>query len=311
MAYARAVPWHGLGRKVDGLQTAAEMLEAAGLDWEVVKTPLLTRLPNHAIVDVPRSFAIVRTSDWSPLGVVGASYVPVQNREAFDWTDALVDSGEAKYETAGSLFGGRRVWASMEIPEGVEIEGDKTRLFILVVNSHDGSLPVTALLTPVRVVCNNTLNLALSGARRSFRIRHIGEINGKIAAAREALGITFSYRARFEAEAKLLAAKKVSLSQVEKVLKETFPLPPTVAADPEKAAAATWAQVMELYRTSPTVEQFYGSAWGVLQAVSEYLDHVVEYRGRRWGSADVRMDSILWGPSAEKLAKAHALVRAV
>lgn len=300
MAYGRGIPWHALGTKTENpLSTAEEMLEASGLLWDVVKTPMTTRFGGADVI-VPNTWANVRQSDGSVLGVVGDAYQILQNRAAFAFADNLVDSGAAKYETAGSLFGGRRVFLSMEIPEGVKVPGDEgsVKPYILVTNSHDGSSPVIGAVVMVRVVCNNTLTAALAGAKRTFRVRHTGSLEGKIAAAREALGVTFTYIDTFSEIAGRLAMTKVTEKQIDKILEAAFPIPET-QKNPDRIEQSDFWKVRDLYRETENLDPIRGTAWGLLQAVGEYVDHVQDFHGRRFADVDVRMDSIVYdGPAA-------------
>lgn len=310
MAYGRGIPWHGLGTKTEtALTTAEEMLVASGLDWEVVKTPILTRWDGNDVL-VPNSWANVRQSDGSVLGVVGDVYQNVQNRQAFAFADNLVDSGAAKYETAGSLFGGRRVFLSMELPEGISVPGDEGEVkpYILLTNSFDGSSNLIGAVVMVRVVCANTLTMALAGAKRTFKIRHSGSIDGKIAAAREALGITFRYVDVFSEIAGKLALAKVTEKQIDKILEEAFPIPET-QKDPDRIELSDFYKVREVYRTASNLDPIRGTAWAVVQAAGEYLDHTIDYHGRRFSDLDVRMDSIIYdGPAAAKKQRVFELV---
>lgn len=317
MMYARAVPWHGLGTKVDGLQTADAALVAAGLDWAVLQSPA-TYSPGHLSdgrivgdIQVPGRMVNYRASDGAFLGIVGDGYQIVQNSEAFDWADSLVDSGEAKYETAGSLFGGRRVWLSMELPEGIHVPGDdgEVKPYILITNGHDGATALQACVTMVRVVCANTWTLGINRATRRFKIKHSGSMDGKLAQAREALGITFAYVDAFQVAASALVEKPVTEKQAERVFLSVFPIPERAKGRPDKMAEEQFGKVLDLYRSSDNLQNIRGTAWGVLQAVGEFVDHEMVYRGRVFDAADVRMDSILYdGPAAEKKQKAFALL---
>lgn len=302
MAYGRGIPWHGLGVKTENeLSTAEEMIAAAGLDWDVQKLPMIVQVHGQEIV-VPNAWANTRMTDLSVLGVVGDPYQNVLNRTAFNWADSLVDSGAAKYETAGSLFGGRRVFLSMELPDGISVPGDEGEIkpYLLITNGFDGGTVLQASVTMVRVVCSNTWTLALGAATRTFRIRHSGSIDGKLQAAREALGVTFTYEEEFSRIAGKLALAKVTNRQVDAILRAAFPVPATQTA-PDKIDRSDFAKVREIYRTTENLDPIRGTAWGVLQAAGEYLDHVVDYHGRRFADLDVRMDSIVYdGPAARK-----------
>jgi len=285
MAYGRGIPWHGLGTKTENeLSTSEEMIVAAGLDWSVSKQPLWTRFGGDDVL-VPSSWATVRQTDGSVLGVVGDAYQIVQNRDAFVWADSLVDSGAAKYETAGSLFGGRKVFLSMELPDGIHVPGDEgeTKPYILVTNGFDGSTVLQASVTMVRVVCANTWTLAL--------------------------GVTFTYTEEFSRIAGRLALAKVSTRQVDAILRAAFPVPETQKA-PEKIDRSDFAKVREIYRTTENLDPVRGTAWGVLQAAGEYVDHVMDYHGRRFADVDVRMDSIVYdGPAARRKQKVLSVIQ--
>jgi phage/plasmid-like protein (TIGR03299 family) len=299
MAYGRGIPWHALGTKTDTpLTTAAEMLTAAQLDWRVTKTPMWTRFEGNDL-PVPNRWANVRQTDGAVLGDVGDNYQIVQNGDAFAWADSLVDSGDAKYETAGSLFGGRRIFLTMELPDGVSIPGDNSEIkpYLLITNGHDGGTILQASVTMVRVVCANTWTLALAGATRTFRIRHSGSIDGKLAAARDALGITFTYTVEFQELARRLSSLQVAERQVDQILRAAFPIPEKQDV-PDKIDKSEFYQVRETYRNSPAIDPIRGTGWGVLQAAGEYLDHEVDYHGRRFPAADIRAYSILYDGTA-------------
>jgi phage/plasmid-like protein (TIGR03299 family) len=315
MMYAREVPWHGIGTKVEGLQTSAEALKAAGLDWTVHQAPLTyapIRTPGDLVqVQYPGRVANYRSSDGAALGIVGDGYQIVQNAEAFEWADSLVDSGEAKYETAGALFGGRRVWLMMELPEGISVPGDDGEIkpYILVTNGHDGGTSLQGSVTMVRTVCANTWTLAIASAIRTFKIRHSGSIDGKLAAARQALGVTFSYSQEFAIAAQALVESPITDKLAEKVLERVFPLPARAQKNPDRVDLEQFGQVLNVYRNSPNLQNIRGTKWGVLQAVGEFLDHETEYRGRVFDAAEVRMDSILYdGPAAAKKQQAFKLL---
>ena len=297
----RGLPWHGLGVPVQGAMTSEEALTKAGLNWTVGLEPVFYHRKGAGDISIPGQFATVRNEDGVPLGVVGSSYRVYQNAEAFTFADSLVDAGGAKYDTAGSLREGRLVFMSMEIPGGVNVPGDDGEMkpYLLLVNGHDGKKSLTVVITPVRVVCLNTLNLAISGADRRFFIRHTTKMEGKVQQARETIGLTFEYMGDLVKVAESLLVKKVTEDQVEKILAKVFPLPKK--APQSVVEKSHFFGALETYRTSPNLDNVRGSAWAVVNAVSEYLDHQVVYReGRRWTSSDVKARSILLGGMAEQ-----------
>ena len=187
MMYVREKPWHGLGTQVEETPTSADALRLAGLDWTVEQRNIQvcggTKISNYK--------ANVRSSDGKVLGVVSDRYKIVQNAEAFEFTDSLI-GGEVHYETAGSLNGGKKIWLLAKLPD-TEIAGDKTEPYLCFSNTHDGSGAIRVCMTPIRVVCNNTLNLALDNAKRSWSVRHTGDIRRKAHEARACLYLAHNY----------------------------------------------------------------------------------------------------------------------
>ena len=189
MFSVREVPWHGLGAVLERTPaTIAEAIEASGLGSRVEREPIAVDRGDAASPDsiwdprceeIPGYYATVRQETRQVLGIVGECYRIVQNTEAFEFVDQLLGSS-LHFETAGSLNGGRRVWVLATLPEHVIVGGDPVRPYVLLMNSHDGSTAVIATTTPVRVVCQNTLNWGLSRARQRFSIRHTEQINRRV-----------------------------------------------------------------------------------------------------------------------------------
>lgn len=317
----RGLPWwtdgsDPRGRDLDKLQTAADMVVASGQDWDVDLTPVALAAGPFAGQQSAEKFATVRSTDGAWLGTVGRQYQIIQNREAFAFADNLVDSGEAKYETAGSLRGGRVTFLSMELNHlDITLAGEhpdgKIKTYLLLSNAHDGSRALEADITKVRVVCANTLNLAIGGATRRFKIRHSGSIDGKLDAARKALGIAFTYDQAFEAAANKLLSKKLLDEQVQAIFrKAVWPIDVDEASEGRiESHPSTLA--FETYLRSDNLDPIRGTAWGALNAVAEFVDHEQEYRGRHDTAADVRVNSILWGTAqAKKQAAFQALLKA-
>lgn len=177
MFYVRQAPWHGLGVRVEAAPSSEEALRLSGLDWQVVQQPIMTT----GDIPIPGYKANLRDTDHQVLGVVTDRYRVVQNAEAFAFTDALLGEG-VKYETAGSLQNGRKIWLLAKLPDKYIIEGDQVEPYLVFSNSHDGSGSIKVAMTPVRVVCQNTLNLALASAKRVWSMR-IGWNTGKLGLA--------------------------------------------------------------------------------------------------------------------------------
>lgn len=268
MFSAREVPWHGLGTVTDDVLTAKEAIVAGGLDWDVELRKMYVGTPRDTKVLVPGANAVVRTSDDSVLGLVKSRYVLFQNREAFSFADSLVDSGEAKYETAGSLRKGAVVFLTMKVPDQIMIAGEDAHdLYIVLRTSHDGSKAISVMVTPIRVVCMNTMTLAAGAARQKWSMPHVSTLDGKLQEARETIKMTFSYVDEFVRMGDQLVATKITDDQLYAVLNDSLPKRPKTEERIDF--------MMDLYRTSET-NGFTGTGWGGLNAVTEYYDHYRE-----------------------------------
>jgi phage/plasmid-like protein (TIGR03299 family) len=212
-----------LGRVLTGLQKAEVMKEAAILGWLVEKRPLF--LADGA--KVPGAFATVRTDTGAALGVVGSNYVPFQNSAAFDQMDHIVGEGLAMYETAGSLHGGKRIWIMARIPKELRAgKEDVINPYVLLTNRHDGAGAIRLLPTSVRVVCQNTLNMALharGASKEGLSIRHTKNVHEAVEEAREKLGIIVKRVASFQAQIDALAKVSLKESEVKDYFEQLYP----------------------------------------------------------------------------------------
>lgn len=277
----RIVPWHGIGTVVDGLLTAEDALEAAGLNWTVSLEDLYAKVGPNRLTDTVLAEdkkAVVRSSDKSVLGVVGNRYEVVQNVDIFEFLDNLVDDGSAKYTTAGSLAGGRKVFINAKIDRAIKIGGeDAVDLNLVAATSHDGSGAVQAMVTPVRVVCQNTLNLAIRSAKQEWKMRHTTNIEGRIDEARKALNLTFAYADAFESEMNALVEQDFTLAQFEQLVKDVFPAKENKDGQGKRSSEQTG--LIKAFEYSPTLsDAIRHTKWGALNAVAEYDDH---FRTRR------------------------------
>lgn len=301
----RGLPWHvSLARFLNfpelmadagKLLTTAEAIAIGGFDFEVEKQPLA---PLGSQQVFPNRWATVRTDTGAPLGVVGPTYKVAQNAEAFGFLDAVVDSGEAKWETAGVMRGGSWTFASLELDHlGIIVPGDPSDLktYLLIINSFDGSRKLGGYVTRVRTVCKNTSELAKKGAVSRFEIKHSGTLDGKIAAAREALGIAFKNTEMVRELTEQLATTKLLDRQVRDIFeKAVWPLEDDLTETAKEKHHSQ--QAFALYLASPNLEGIRGTAWGMYNAVTEYLDWGVKYASRTRGDdADARADSLLFG----------------
>jgi len=232
---------------------------------------------------VPDQFATVRTNPVSGgvdvLGVVGRGYTVIQNEEHADLLNRVADEGGACFETAGSLRGGRSVFLSMKLPRTMTIGGiDPVDLYLIALNSHDGTSAFRLLVSPVRVVCANTQALALRRAQSSFSIRHTSGAKGNIAQAREALGLTFKYAETFEREAEQMIQASLTDAQFAQIIGKLW----TTESGSKRSATITAnrADVLTgLFSDAPTNASIRGTRWAGYQAITEYLDHFAPVAG--------------------------------
>ena len=272
------------------------MLEGAKLsNWNVQLESVSDLLADN-YTTVSDNYLVVRDNPYTTgqkdvLSVVGSRYKTVQNEELFSFADTLHDGNPDVYwESAGSLKNGRIVYGSLSIPRTIVLDpsgaNDTTNLYLVVYTSHDGSVAVQSAITPVRVMCQNTLNLAMRKAKQSFKIRHTQTVDGKIAAAREALGLTFAYADEFEKEAQELFKIEVSNAKFSEIINKMYPKPEV----DKKGSIKKWENKVvlldELYHNSPTNANIKGTAWGVVNALTERLDY---YRTARKGNSDTLM----------------------
>jgi len=292
-ASLREPAWHGLGTVFDEEVNTQKMLELAHLDnWDV-------RLEEIAI---PKGFSsdktnyfVARTNPFDKkqtdiLGVVGERYRTLQNEDLFSFGDNILDGG-GRWETAGSIKGGRQVFGAIALeretildPNGVS---DKVSTYLLVNTSHDGSVAIQASITPVRVVCANTLNLALGGGvgrnrsvKQSFKIRHTQTAEGKVVAAREALGLANKYMDEFDIMAKNMIEQEISNDKFQEIVRLAYPMPEKDA----KGALSKWqtkTDLIEEIYTGQFNHMIAGTAWGAFNAMTERLDW---YRSGRKGN---------------------------
>lgn len=331
-------PWHGLGKILDRPPTTKEAIVAAGLDWEVRKCPLyLARSagPNWAREDREavslgkrvEAFATVRQSDDRILGHhVGPSYTVLQNAAAFEWFDPFVASGQATLETAGSLRDGAVVWALARIGREDSIivpkSDDRVAKYLLLSNSHDGTLSVRVGFTPTRVVCANTLAMAHdAGASQLLRLKHTSSLAGALEIVRDTIDLA---NKRFEATAqqyRALASKQVNAKDLARFVSQVFDAPEVSAPNvddliPARFLGKSKESRKEKYarERQDTIEHLFlrgkgndlagtrGTWWALYNGVTEYLQYA-----RPRSTAESRLDSLTFGSAAATSRKALGL----
>jgi len=295
-ATLREPAWHKLGTVFNEEVSTQKMLELAHLDsWNVRLEEV--PLPKGFVSDKTNYF-VARTNPFDNeqtdvLGVVGERYRVLQNEDLFEFGDALLDGG-GRWETAGSIKGGRQVFGSLALERDVVIDengvGDKINSYLLVNTSHDGSIAIQASVTPVRVVCANTLNLALGTGvgrnrtvKQSFKIRHTQTAQGKVQAAREALGLANAYLDQFSIMANDLIQREITHDKFMDIISMAYPAP-ELGSKP--IAMTKWTNkvntIEEIYQSN-TTNMISGTAWGALNAMTERLDW---WRSARGGNSE-------------------------
>ena len=287
-----APAWHNLANRIfskDEEVTTQLMLDEAKLsNWNVRLSPLTEHI-SESWNDVSQAQLVLRTNPFNQetdvLATVGKRYNVIQNEELFAFADAIHDADPScRWESAGSLRKGKVVFGTVEIPRTMVLDpqgaNDETKLYLIVWTSHDGSVAVQAAVTPVRVVCQNTLNLAMRNAKQSFKIRHTQTAEGKIQIARETLGLTLGYFDEFEKQAQALFAQSITDAEFSKLIQTIYPKP---ADDASKVAKTKWENKVvlldDLYHNSPTNATIKGTKWGALNALTERLDYFRSGRG--------------------------------
>lgn len=268
MFYTREEPWHGLGTRVEDAPTSEDALRLAGLDWKVAQESIFTDAG-----DIIAGYKVnVRDSDRKVLGVVSDRYKIIQNREAFAFTDALLGSG-VRYETAGSLQEGKRVWLLARLPREYIMAGERIAPYLVFSNSHDGSGAVRVALTPIRVVCNNTLNLALNTAKRSWSMIHTGNITGKMQEARDTLFMAEEYMENLREEFARLRGQEISDDQVKEYVEQLLPMDEDATAVQEKNTLGLREDMLRRYYAAPDLQGVGSNAYRFINAVSDFATH--------------------------------------
>lgn len=302
MFYTREKPWHGLGVRVEEAPTSADALRLAGLNWEVVQEPIFT-----GAGDAITGYRVnVRDSDRKVLGVVSDRYKIIQNREAFAFTDTLLGSG-VRYETAGSLQEGKRVWLLARLPREYIIAGERISPYLVFSNSHDGSGAVRVALTPIRVVCNNTLNLALERASRSWSMIHTGNISDKMQEAKDTLFMAEKYMDNLGEEFEHLRRQKITDSQLKEYVSQLLPLEKDATSIQEKNTLKLREDMLRRYHDAPDLLGIGNNAYRFINAVSDFATHAKPLRQTANYNENLFMRTMDGNPMIDK---AYQLVKA-
>lgn len=302
----RGTPWHGLGQEVKEALNSQEALIAAGLNWRVVQRPLYINTSN-GFVQVKDQFANVRETDNLFLGNVSDKYKIVQNEDAFSFTDNLLGEG-VTYETAGSLSNGKKVWMLARMPE-TDLVGDQTIPYLVFTNSFDGKGAIRVAITPVRVVCQNTLNLALSQAHRAWSTKHVGNIEGKLEEAKKTLELATIYMKKLQKSAVELANDIISNAEFNLFTETLFPITDDMLGNmkAQEAVEEDRRLLKRAYFEASDIEKFIGTKWGVINAVSDMATHTQPKRFTMTGQENRFMKTV---EGNEIIDKAYELLAA-
>jgi phage/plasmid-like protein (TIGR03299 family) len=271
MSASRVVPWHKLGVVVEEAPDSVAAIKLAKLDWEVHQKPVYINA-GDSYNAAPNYIANVRSDTQEVLGIVSERYQIIQNQEAFSFTDALISGGDVRYETAGSLKNGRQVWMLAKINREYDILGDKVDPYLCFTMAHDGTGAIRALMTPIRVVCKNTLNMAIAQASRSWSTTHVGDIAAKMKEAERTLGLASAYMEKLNEEANLLTEIYVPDSKFIEILNEVLPIDEKVN---ERAMNTIMRKREAIQRAmkADDIAKFRGTGWQVINAVSDFVTH--------------------------------------
>lgn len=301
MAYVGATPWHGLGSRLSPKQPIEIWQREAGMDWKIQDSPVHFKSDSigalGSIHTFPDQKVLYRSDTKAPLSVVSQRYQVVQPREVLEFYRDLTEVSGFELETAGVLKGGRKFWALARTGQGTTLRGnDQVNGYLLLATSCDGTLATTATPTTVRVVCNNTLTIALDGSAKAIKVPHSTRFDPQ--AVKKQLGIAVSQWDNFTHRMRMLSERKVQWHEAMgffmNVLCDANPNMPLPAVLPNERALRKVQCLYEGQGRGSTLESAQGTAWGLLNAVTEYVDHE-----RRARSIEYRMDSAWFGQGAQ------------
>jgi phage/plasmid-like protein (TIGR03299 family) len=307
--YAITPAWHNLGTVLEEAPTSRKALIAAKMNWKVEKHPIYIKREKkiHAskFIEIPGKFANVRMDTGDCLGVVGKDYQVLQNNDAFKFMDGLVENEEIKYESAGSLYGGSVIWLLARMKKQYFItDDDSIQPYMLLFNSHNGTMMVRIQPTSVRVVCANTLTWAMRDDRSAFYIRHMGTMQDNIKEAKRMLGLLYNQHNTLNEILKDLSLTTVVKSKAKKFIEEMFPMPTIKADEDEKRREriierihGVRSDVSNIFDNHPTTQTVAakGTAYGLLNAYTYYIDHEKKSKG----GDEVRHRSAMFGGGAK------------
>lgn len=298
MFYVREKPWHGLGVRVEEAPTSIDALVLAGLDWQVTQKNVYTQ-DGYLILGYK---ANIRSTDDSALGIVSDKYKVVQNEDAFQFTDDLLGAG-VTYETAGALQGGRKVWMLARMPHRYIIAGDEIVPYLVVMNSHDGSSGIKVAMTPIRVVCQNTLNLALNSAKRVWTTKHTENVMSRVHEAQETLGLAERYMTQLGRGIEVLSQIKLSDKKVMDFLDEFFPVTADLTEAQRKNNKRLLEDARRRYWEAPDLIHVGKNGYRFVNAISDFATHADPIRKTKNYNENLFLRTVEGNPMIDKAYK--------
>lgn len=293
MVYVGEVPWHGLGKRLERGLTVEQLVKECELDWQVETAPLIT--DDERRIKIQNHRCTRRVHDGRVLGIVRKGFVPIQNMRSFSVFNEVI-GGQATIETGGSLEGGAKIWALAKLPGVIDVAGtgDEVEKYVLLSNAHDGTRPMQMLFTAVRVVCSNTLSLAIrdkkSKSTPHVSIRHNKSAEIHLDDAKRYMAAAVKYYERFGDFTGFLARKQLRGQQVKNIVAKVFPPNKQEIVTPKIAEHRV--SVETLFVEGKGHEQIAGSAWALINAFAEYADHGLAGKKK---TNDARANSIWFG----------------
>ena len=298
MFYVREKPWHGLGTRVETAPTSIDALVLAGLDWTVEQKNVYAEDGSL----IPGYKVNTRSTDNAALGIVSDRYKVVQNEEAFQFTDDLLGKG-VTYETAGALQGGRKVWMLARMPHRYIIAGDEIAPYLVVMNSHDGSSGIKVAMTPIRVVCQNTLNLALNSAKRIWTTKHTENVMLRVHEAEETLGLAEKYMSELGRGIDTLSQIKLPDRKIMELMQEFFPVTADMPEVQRKNNLRLLEDMKMRYWDAPDLSSVGKNGYRFVNAVSDFATHSNPIRKTKNYNENLFLRTVEGNPMIDKAYK--------
>jgi len=302
MFYVRETPWHGLGTRVDEVLCSEDALNQSGLNWKVIQKTIVS----EDNIKITGYRANIRDIDNKVLGVVTDRYKVVQNNEAFAFTDALIGDG-VRYETAGSLQEGKKIWLLAKMPEKYVIADDEVSPFMVFSNSYDGSGAVKVAMTPIRVVCQNTLNLALNSAKRSWSMVHTGDIRMKLDEARNTLILASKYMDQLSKNVDEIRNIQLMDQKVQAYINDLIPLSDNATKLQERNIQRLRTDLKIRFFEAPDLVGIPKNGWRFINAVSDFATHTKPLRNTATFQENVFLKTVEGNPLIDK---AYQMIKA-